>query len=130
MGRKQRDAAEVKRRLIVELDEARHGIAYHAAMAQQELNPATIVRRSVEKHRWVWVAGSAFAGMILIRMLLPPKFRSDKSGETDKKRGVSAVALGLVFSLVRRAVTNHATKLLREHAKNYLESILNRRDPV
>ena len=130
MGRKQRDAAELKRQLIVELDAARSGISFHAQQAQQELNPATLVRRNVEKYRWAWIAGGAFAGVILIRMLMPPKFRSDNSGETARKRGVSAMASGLVFTLVRRAVTNFATKQLREHAQNYFESILKRRDPV
>ena len=130
MGRKQRDAAEVKRLLLVELDAARSAVTQEVALAQVHLHPATLVRRSLEKHRWAWVAGGAVAGLILIRILLPTKIRSDKSGETARKRGVSVVASGLVFTLVRRAVTNYAAKYLREHAKNYLDSILNRRDPV
>ena len=130
MGRQQRDTAEIKRRLIVELDEARCGISHHASLAQEELNPAALVRKNVEKYRWAWIAGGAFAGVILIRVLFPPKFRSDKSGETATKRGVSAMALGLVFTLVRRAATNYATKHFREHAQHYIDSILNRRDPV
>ena len=130
MGRTQRNAAEVKQRLLVELDAARSAISQQVALAQVELNPATLARQSMARHRWAWVAGGTLAGVILIRILLPPKFRSDKSGEIARKRGVSALAMGLVVTLVRRALTNYATTHLRDHAKNYLDSILNRRDPV
>ena len=40
------------------------------------------------------------------------------------------MASGLFFTLVRRAVTNYATKYLKEHAQKYVESILNRQGPV
>ena len=136
MGRTQRDAAEVKRRLLAELDEARRSIASEASEVAVQLSPATLMHRSLEKHRWAWIAGGTLAGAVLIRFLLPSKkavvtqFRSDNSSETDKKRGVAVVVSGIIFTLVRRAVANYATTHLREHAKNYFESILNRRDPV
>lgn len=136
MGRTQRDAAEVKRRLLAELEEARSTISREASLAAVELNPSTLVHRSLQKHRWAWIAGGTVAGAVLIRFLLPrknlpaPKFRSDNSDETARKRGVAAVVGGIIFTLVRRAATNYATTHLKEHAKNYVESILNRRDPV
>ena len=129
MGRK-RDAAEVKHRLLVELAEARTAITREAALAQVQLNPAAIARRSMEKHRWAWIAGGTVAGLILIRILMPPKFRSDNSAKTARKRGVGAFAAGFIFDLARRAVTNYASTHLREHAQNYLATILNRQDPV
>ena len=130
MGRRQREAAEVKRRLVVELDAARRAITHEIGLAQVQFNPASMARRSMERHRWAWVAGGAFAGVILIRLLLPPKFRSDNSGETVRKRGFFALAAGLAFTLVRRAVTSYAAHHLQEHAQNYIDSTLNRRDPV
>ncbi len=136
MGRTQRDAAEVKKRLVAELDEARRTISEEASQVAVELRPSNLVHRSLEKHRWAWIAGGTMAGVLLIRMLLPSKnlpvakFRSDNSNETIKKRGVAAILSGIIFTLVRRAATNYATTHLREHAKNYVESILNRRDPV
>jgi len=42
----------------------------------------------------------------------------------------SGFAAGLIFDLARRAVTNYASTHLREQAKNYLATILNRQDPV
>ncbi len=139
MGHKQRDTAEVKRQLMEELDLARHGITRELALVQVQLNPARIARRSMEKHRWAWVGGGVLAGVILVRLLLPPRsrsvnfeasnFRSDKSGETARKRGVSAAVTGVVFNLIRRAATNFAVKQFREHALNYVDTILKRRDP-
>ena len=127
MGRK-RDAAEVKSRLLAELGEARIAITREAALAQVQLSPAAIARRSLDKHRWAWVAGGAIAGLLFIRILLPPKFRSDNSGKPARKRGVTAFASGFIFDLARRALTNYASTHLREHAQNYLDTILNRQD--
>lgn len=139
MGHKQGDAAELKRQLTAELEAARHAISREVALVQVQLNPARIAKRSMEKHRWAWVGGGVLAGVILVRLLLPPRsrtinfeasnFRSDKSGETARKRGVSAVAMGLVFNLIRRAATNYAVKHFREHALNYVDTILKRHGP-
>ncbi len=129
MGRT-RDAAEVKARLLKELAQARTAISREAALAQAQLSPAVVMRRSLEKHRWAWMAGGVVGGLLLIRILLPPKIRSDNSGETARKRGIAAVLSGLVFDLARRAATQYATTHLRAHAQNYVDTILNRQDPV
>ena len=129
MGRSQPTTTEVKRLLLLELDRARLDLAQESRMARQEFNPTAVLKRSLEKHKVAWIAGGVLTGVIVIRLLLPSKFRSDKSGGSDTKRGFSGMMSGLFFTVARRAAMNFATSHLKDHLQHYLDSVLKRQGP-
>lgn len=126
MGSSQPTTAELKRKLIIELDRARVELGHESRMARAEFSPAAMAKRSLVKHKVAWVIGGVVTGVIVIRLLLPPKFRSDKFADSDTKRGFSGMLKGLFMTLARRAATNYATTHLKDHLQHYLESVLKR----
>lgn len=131
MGRKQPTTAELKRQLVIELDRARTELVHESRLARVEWNPATLARRSLEKHKLAWVLAGAAAGVVVIRLLVPSrsKFKSDNFAGSDKKRGFSGMAGGLLITLARRAATQFATTHLKTHLQTYLDSVLKRQGP-
>lgn len=128
MGRPQ-STTELKRQLLLELDSARAELANESRLARTEWNPATLARRSLEKHKLAWIVGGVVTGLVVIRLIFPPKFRSDKFGGSDTKRGFSGMMSGLFFTVARRAAMNFATTHLKDHLQNYLAAVLKRQGP-
>ena len=95
MGQPTPNTAELKRRVIAELELARADLFKETRRAQVDWNPATLARRSLQKHKVLWLIGGAVTGLILVRLVFPPKIRSDKSGGSDRKRGFSGIVGGL-----------------------------------
>lgn len=127
MGRsKPVTAAELKRQLILQLDSARLELARESRLAQVQFSPTAWFQRSLQKHRIAWAVGGVFAGLALVRLVFPSKFRSDKSSHSDKTRGISGIARGLVMSVVQRAALNFARNNLKDHAQRYFDSLLKR----
>ncbi len=118
--------AEVKRQLVAQLDSARQSLALQSRQAQAQFSPVEVVKRSLAKHRIAWAVGGLVAGLVVVRLLLPAKFRSDKSGHSDKTRGISGLLRGAASSVVRRAAVNFATNHIKDRAQSYLQSLLNR----
>lgn len=129
MGRPQPTTAELKRQLLQELDSARAELTYESRLARTEWNPATLARRSLEKHKLAWIVGGVVTGLVVIRLIFPPKIRSDKFGGSDTKRGFSGMMSGLFFTVARRAAMNFATTHLKDHLQNYIATVLKRQGP-
>jgi hypothetical protein len=129
MARSQPATSDLKRQLVVELDRARLALAHQTQLAQTHLSPAALVQRSVQKHKVAWIITGVVAGAVVVRMLLPPKFRSDKSSQSDKKRGVSGILRNIVFTVAQRAAMNFAKEHFQDQARSYLDSLLNRQGP-
>jgi len=129
MGQPTPNTAELKRRVIAELELARAELFKETRRAQVDWNPLTLARRSLQKHKFWWLIGGAVTGLILVRLAFPPKFRSDKSGGSDRKRGFSGIFGGLLFKAARTAAFNYATKHFKDQAETYLHSMLNRQAP-
>ena len=134
MARSQSATSDLKRQLVEELESARAGLAQETRLAQTHLSPAAIVQRNVEKHKVAWIVGGVVVGVVIVRLLLPPKIRSDKSSQSDKKRGVSGVLRSLAFTVAQRAAMNFAKDHFKDHfkdqARSYLDSLLNRQGPA
>lgn len=129
MGRQKPTSAELKRQLVLQLDQARNDLSRESSLARVEWNPLAMARRSMQKHKAAWIAGGMLAGVVVIRLLMPPKFRSDNLSGSDKKRGVKGLIGGLLAQFARRAALNYASTHLRDYLQSYLESYLNRPGP-
>jgi hypothetical protein len=129
MGQPTPNTAELKRRIIAELELARADLFKETRRAQVDWNPVTLAQRSLQKHKVLWLIGGAVTGLILVRLVFPPKIRSDKSGGSDRKRGFSGIFGGLLFKAARTAAFNYATKHFKDQAETYLHSMLNRQAP-
>ncbi len=129
MGKPSSNTAELKRKIIADLELARADLFIETRRAKADWNPVTLVSRSFHKHKVVWLIGGAIAGLFMVRLLFPPKIRSDKFGGSDKKRGCSGFLSGLVFKVARNAAINYATTHFKDQAENYLHSMLNRQAP-
>ncbi len=118
--------AALKLALVQQLHSARAALSHEARLAQVDLQPAALVRRSFAEHRTAWLIGGAVTGILLIRVLLPAKNRSDKNSEPAKKRGFRGLFTTLALSLARRAAMNYATDHFKDTAQSYLDSLINR----
>ena len=129
MARSEPATSDLKRQLVADLERARAGLARETRLAQEQLTPAALVQRSVARHKLAWVIGGVIVGVAVVRLLLPPKFRSDKSAGSDRKRGVSSVLQNLAFTVARTAAMNFAKDHFKDQARSYLDSLLNRKGP-
>lgn len=130
MGHSAPTPAELKRQVIAELELARADLFFETRQAKIDWNPVTLTKRSIERHKIAWIAGAAVAAFIVVRLVLPPKIRSDKSGDSGRKRGLAVLLGGLLFKAARSAALNYAAKHFKAHAETYLHSKLNRHGPV
>lgn len=128
MGKPTPSTAELKRQIIAELELARAGLVIETRRARDDWNPLAMVQRSLRNHPAVWIAGSAVVGFVAMRLLFPPKFRSDKSTGSDRKRGFSAILGSLLFKTARNAAINYFTQHFKDQAESYLYSKLNRHE--
>ncbi len=107
-------SAEVKQRLVQQLRETRSELQETATQAKEEYNPVAIVSRSMESHKLLWTAAGVVGGLILIRLVLPPKNRSDISSKSAKTRGFSGLLRGVAFSVAQRAAIQYAQHYLQQ----------------
>jgi hypothetical protein len=123
------DSTGLKQALIRELQEARVDLLAHGSIAKEQLHPAALVSRSVAQHKVAWAIGSALAGLAIVRVLFPPKIRSDKTRPPDRTGLLSGVLGSLVQTLAKRAATQLATSYFKESAQGYLTSLFQRSGP-
>ena len=93
MGKPSSNTAELKRKIIADLELARADLFIETRRAKADWNPVTLVSRSFHKHKVVWLIGGAVTGLFMVRLLFPPKSRSDKFGGSDKKPRISKIRL-------------------------------------
>ncbi|MDZ4289703.1 MAG: hypothetical protein U0984_17185 [Prosthecobacter sp.] len=115
-----------KQQAIHDLEAARNALGEHLCQAAEELNPRTMVRRSMQEHRWMWMAAAGVAGLGLVRLLMPArrKFERDNAAPSATKSGLIALILTAMLGMARRAALNFAT----QHAKSYLHQYLSRHE--
>jgi hypothetical protein len=124
-----RDSRELKQQLIRQLNEARVDLLAHGQLARHELSPRALVSRSVAQHKFAWVIGSTVAGIALLRILLPPKIRSDNSGRPVRTGLLSSILSTVGSTLAKRAAAQFASSYLKDSAQNYLTSLFQRSGP-
>lgn len=113
-----RPAVKTKAQVLQELDSARAELGVHLRHATEEWSPAAVVRRSFERHRWLWMAGGTLAGVLFVRLLSPSaqgKFRRDNSEAPVKKSGLIWQILSPVAPLARQFALKHGLELLQSY---------------
>jgi hypothetical protein len=113
-----------KEQALQDLENARNSLGEQLSQAAAEFSPRTAVRRSLENHRWLWVGSAVFAGLLIVRLIVPAgrKIRRDNTGPSATKSGLIALFLAPMLGMVRRVALNYATT----HAKTYLHQYLSR----
>lgn len=129
MARSTPATSALKRQLVLDLELARASLAEQTRKAQAQFSPFALVQRSVQRHKVAWIIGGIVAGVAIVRLLLPPKFRSDKSGQSDKTRGFTGIMRSLFFTVAQRAAMNYAKTHFKDQARAYFDSFLNRQGP-
>jgi hypothetical protein len=124
-----RTSAEVKQRLLQELNHARVELQTHSQLAREELSPAALVSKTVAQHKLAWIIGGTVTGLLLIRIILPAKNRSDNSSRPDKTSWLSGIFKSVASTLAKRAATQLASHYLKDSTENYLTSLFQRPGP-
>lgn len=109
---------KTKAQVLRELDSARAELGVHLRHATEEWSPSAVMRRSIERHRWVWMAGSTVAGLLLVRLLTstaPSKFRRDNSDAPVKKSGLIWQILSPVAPLAQQFALKHGLEFLQSY---------------
>ena len=118
-----------KEQALRDLAEARGVLGEHFHQAKAEWRPSVMVKHSMQTHRWVWVAAAGVTGMLLVRIMMPPKqppkrikIERDKSTSSATKGGLGALILTAVLGLARQSAIKYGTK----YAQTYLHQHLSR----
>jgi hypothetical protein len=110
-----------KQQALRDLDEARTLLGVHIHLASEEWNPRVILRQSMEKHLWAWVAAAGVGGLFLWRVLVPSgrsKNDRDISGASDTKKGFMALLTLPLLGMVRQAAVKYGTQFLQSYLTN------------
>jgi hypothetical protein len=121
-----RESAEVKRRLLRELDSARVDLQAHGQLAREELSPKALVSKSLAQNKVAWIIAGTAAGLLLVRVLFPPKIKSDNSCYSYKTGWLSRLFQSVTSTVVKRAASQLASHYLKDSAQNYLTSFFQR----
>jgi hypothetical protein len=123
---KRRVGLTPKEQAIRDLEAARGALGEHLYQAAAEFSPRTMVRQSMEQHRWGWLTAAGIGGLLLVRLLLPRrrKFERDNAAASATKGGLIALILAPMLGMVRRTALNYATN----YAKTYLRQYLSRHE--
>jgi hypothetical protein len=93
-----------KAALIAELAGARTQISGTAGAVRAELDLGAKVRRSVSQHRWWWIGGAVFIGVVLAK--LPARTRKvyvDAKGRKSQSPGATAAQTGIALTVAKLA---------------------------
>ena len=107
-----------KQKAIKDLDEARAQLGSHLQLASAELNPKVIISRSLREHPWIWAGGTAVAGLLLVRSLMPSpgsKIERDNFGASATKGGLIALILSPMLGMVRQAAWKYGSQYLQSY---------------
>jgi len=114
-----------KAEIIAEIESSRAALGLHVRETAEAWQPAHLVRRSLERHRWVWIAGSVAAGLALARLLLPPaagKIRRDNADASATKNSLISQILTPLLALTRQVAAQQGIQLIQ----NLLTSTIQR----
>lgn len=112
-----------KQQALNDLDRARSLLTAHLELAKEELNPRTIVTRSVRSHPWAWVTGAAVAGLFLVRTLIPAKpkkIERDNFGASATKGGLIALILPPLLAMVRQNAWKYGSQYLQSYLTQHI----------
>jgi hypothetical protein len=107
---------KTKAELVAELDRARAELGDRLESAAAEWRPEQLLRRSVERHRWLWTAGAALSGLLLMRRLTRPaedKIRRDIAGASATKSSLISQILTPALAVLRQAAVSQGFQLLQ-----------------
>ncbi len=110
-----------KQQALRDLDEARTLLGTHVHLASEAWNPRELLRQSVQKHVWIWVAAAGAGGLLLWRVLMPSrrgKFDRDISHASDKKIGITALLMQPLLAMARQAALKHGSQFLQTYLTN------------
>ncbi|HEY1051100.1 MAG TPA: hypothetical protein VGE39_15125 [Prosthecobacter sp.] len=112
-----------KQLALKDLENARTLLGSHLHLASEEFNPKVIVSRSLRQHPWIWVAGAAVTGLLLVRTLMPsktPKIERDNFGASATKGGLIALILSPVLGMARQAAWKYASQYLQSYLTQHI----------
>jgi hypothetical protein len=121
MARPQQEQLTPKQQVLSDLEDARASLALHATLAAEEWSPRALVRRSMEKHRALWIGGAALAGLALVKLIWPAgdaNNRGDNFMAAAKNRGWLALLLSPLLALGRKAVLNYGSQLFESYLRH------------
>ncbi len=107
---------KTKAELMAELDLARAELGGQLQGAADEWRPDHLLRRSLERHRWLWTAGAATAGLLLARRLLRPaqdKIRRDIAGASATKNSLISQILAPMLAVARQVAVRQGFQLIQ-----------------
>jgi hypothetical protein len=110
-----------KQQALRDLDEARAQLGVHIHLASEEWNPRLLLRQSMQKHLWAWAAAAGVGGLLLWRVILPPRSRKndrDISGASDTKKGFMALLTLPLLGMARQAAMKYGTQFLQSYLTN------------
>lgn len=110
-----------KQQALRDLDEARVQLGVHIHLATEEWNPRLILRQSMQRHLWAWVTAAGLGGLLLWRVLMPPrpgKFDRDISSASDTKKGFMALLTLPLLGMARQAAMKYGTQFLQSYLTN------------
>lgn len=120
MPAQQPDRRELKRQLLVDLDRARLAVVVHSEETVRQLSPAAMVERSFQKHRVVWIAGAAVAGVVALRFLFSPrapKIERDNFLKSGTKAGLFRLLAAPLLNVGKKAAVDFATQYFKNRFK-------------
>lgn len=120
MASQQQELLTPKQQALHDLEEARASLAYHAAHAAEEWSPKAIVTRSIHKHRAVWIAGAAIAGLAVVKALWssPGQHHPHEGSFSGGKRsGLFALLLSPLLALARKSVMSYGTQWVETYLR-------------
>jgi hypothetical protein len=111
---------------VHDIEVARGALGEHLYQAAAEFSPRTIVSRSIQDHRWLWIGAAAIGGLALVRLFIPArrKIERDNHVSTATKSGLIALILAPMLGMARRTALTYATN----YAKGYLTKYLSRHE--
>ncbi|GEP46443.1 hypothetical protein [Brevifollis gellanilyticus] len=110
-----------KQQALRDLDEARALLGTHVHLASEAWNPKELLRQSVQKHAWAWMAAAGVGGLLLLRTLMPArrgKIDRDISVASGTKIGFMALLMQPVLAMARQAAFKHGSQFLQSYLTN------------
>ncbi|MES2595259.1 MAG: hypothetical protein V4662_07985 [Verrucomicrobiota bacterium] len=111
-----------KQQALRDLDEARSLLGTHVHLASEEWNPKKLLRQSVQKHPWAWMAAAGVGGLLLLRAIMPArrgKIDRDISVASGTKIGFMALLMQPVLAMARQAAFKHGSQFLQSYLTNH-----------
>ena len=114
-----------KAALIAALDRARSQLAVNAGALREDLDVGRRAHRSFERHRFTWLGGSAFAGVLLAMLssrkkeiVITGKSRKNEGEKTAVKAGLLLGVLKITFDLAKPILLKWAGRRVADYVSH------------